>query len=1181
MFRPFAAAFSKVKNNNYMNKAIYMISAGIILLLASASCVNEEYEVSEDKMNLEVTVFQEGVSIPLGSTAAIKAKDLEDRLDEEYREYLKAREDGVYSVYLADSFDLSDSLGFLKDMVKIDDISFSQDVSFSLSDVDVSDVKIDAFDYAYEEDFGDDFKSPQIPTIKVEESYSYAAGMNGFALSAEDKKVKVDPVENEDYIISLPEDFVVPEELISDTELSVQDLVDLTGVEASVADAFGPEFVDVNFQMTFPKGIRSIEEVVMNEGARIGVTVEMTNSLFTSGTINPYIDFDVSSIFHLTDDSSSEAVDTDHILADFEMPASGGKIYEEYGVESIVFNAEDWRYDEEGRLVLDKTIQMEINGHPIYNDVKTSTRHIAACGYRKTPVNLTVEFVDFEVDYVKATLDPVTVEKHETVALDMQSIELPQGIAKVDHVDFTDDSQIGFSLSVENRIEGLGITLEYLEISLPEGMEVEGAVNGKLTYENLDVSNGYTGSIKVDRFNLPAPVDGSILLSDMIEVKARAVAEGSISTDAIPATEAEDLKLNIAIDGRLEVADYQAEIEEYEYPVSVLEHIEEEVPAALADMGEVVIYPEGDPVIEIDVTIPEAAIPIGPVGKGVVISFPEMLKLKDIPSEYDYDIATNTITFKDVLPSRIVLPIDRLVLAPVLEGDKCYVRGDITVDGTVGVSACQVRKADVEGLASADLKVALKVHVPELVPSRFSLGQYTSNISQKVEMTLFEPDQLPKEVVSVEMIHLKDVYADICLDASKLPSTGGAALTLDLAVDLPDLLVLEDGLRDESGLLHIKGSLDKDGKIKPDPIKINALDLSGVDLKSEEALAETITVDGTVKLADAELNVDEWMGKEHSVKFEASISNIDIAKFTGKVNYAIDPVDESVDMTSVSKAINTENIQTVIDLTHVHLAVDLETNLQVAAKANAEIIPYRRGAAMESVKVALDVEAASSLDSPKKTRYWLGESSECCPEGYEFREIPILELLRDIPDSLAVKVEAGTDPDVECILEPDADYVLKVDYALDIPLQLGKDFRFEFRDTLANIPPVVSTIFRGGDLVLTGDVESSLPFELDVKANLLDADGNVIGLSEGSACQIIKGCALDGSPVKSEICLAMIKKDGAEIPDIASVELHFVAVSSGAGAPLTEESFIKATLQALVPEGINVDLREFMNEEEQ
>lgn len=1164
-----------------MDKSIYRISAGIILLLASAACVNEEYEVSEDKMNLEVTVFQEGVSIPLGNTAAIKAKDLEDRLDEEYREYLKAKQDGVYSIYLADSFDLSDSLGFLKNMVEIEDIRFSQDVPINLSDVDVSDVKIDAFDYSYEEDLGEKFTAPEIPVIQVNENYSYGAGLYELAISAEDSKIQIEPLEREEELISLSEDFEVPEDLISDVEISIQELVDLTGVKASVATAIGPETVDVRFTMTFPEGIRSIEEIVMTENSRVGVTVEMENSLLTSGTINPYVDFDVSNIFRLRAGSSSESVGTDHILADFEMPATGGVIYKEYGVESIVLNDEDWKYDENDRLVLDKIIKAEVSGHPIYTDIKTTTRHIADCAYRATPVRLTIEFIDFEVDYVKAAMNPVTVEKHETVALDLPAVELPEGIAKVDYVDFTDDSQIGFSLSLENPVEGLGLTLEYLEISLPEGMEVQEAVNGKITYENLDLSNGFTGSVKVDRFNLPAPVDGSISLIDMIEVKAKAVAEGTISTDAIPATEADDMKLDIAIDGRLEVADYQAEVDGYEYSVNVVEEIREEVPAALADMGEVVIYPEGDPVIEIDVTIPETAIPVGPVGDGVVISFPEMLKLKDIPSEYDYDISTNTITFKDKMPSRIELPIDRLVLAPVMDGDKCYVTGDITVDGKVGVSACHVSKADVEGLASADLKVALKVRVPELVPSRFSLGQYTGNIRQELEMVLFEPGQLPKEVVSVDMIYLKDVYADICLDASKLPSTGGADLTLDLAVDLPDLLVLEDGLRDESGLLHIKGSLDKDGRIAVDPIKIEALDLSGVDLTSEEALAETVTVDGTVKLADAEISLDEWMGKEHSAKFEASISNIDIAKFIGKVNYAIDPVDESVDMTSVSKAINTENIQTVIDLTHVHLAVDLETNLQVAAKANAEIIPYRGGVAMESVKVALDVQSAPSLDSPRKTRYWLGESSECCPEGYEFREIPILELLRDIPDSLGVKVEAGTDPDAECILEPDADYLLKVDYALDIPLQLGKDFRFEFRDTLTNIPPVVSTIFRGGDLVLTGEVESSLPFDLDIKANLLDADGNVIGLSEDSARQFIKGCALDGSPVKSEIRLAMIKKEGTEIPDIASVELHFVATSAGAGAPLTEESFIRARLQALVPNGINVDLREFMNEEEQ
>ena len=96
-----------------------------------------------------------------------------------------------------------------------------------------------------------------------------------------------------------------------------------------------------------------------------------------------------------------------------------------------------------------------------------------------------------------------------------------------------------------------------------------------------------------------------------------------------------------------------------------------------------------------------------------------------------------------------------------------------------------------------------------------------------------------------------------------------------------------------------------------------------------------------------------------------------------------------------------------------------------------------------------------------------------------------------------MNVDAGTDSNDDCVLEPDADYILKADYALDIPMRLGDEFKFEFRDTLSGIDPVVSTIFRTGNLVLTGEIESSLPFELDLKARLFDADGNAIELHQG------------------------------------------------------------------------------------
>ena len=71
--------------------AVLMITS----LLHVVSCVNEDYELSEDNVSLEVTVFEEGLVVPLGSTAEIKLKDLVPLLDEEYRSYLETRENGA------------------------------------------------------------------------------------------------------------------------------------------------------------------------------------------------------------------------------------------------------------------------------------------------------------------------------------------------------------------------------------------------------------------------------------------------------------------------------------------------------------------------------------------------------------------------------------------------------------------------------------------------------------------------------------------------------------------------------------------------------------------------------------------------------------------------------------------------------------------------------------------------------------------------------------------------------------------------------------------------------------------------------------------------------------------------------------------------------------------------------
>ena len=130
------------------------------LLMLFSSCVNEEYTLSEDRINLEVTVFQDGLSVPLGSTSKIMLKDVKDSLlanleDESLLEYFTVGANGEYGVALSDRLDLSDTLNNLLSNIEIPDVAISEAFSFNLNSVDVSSLKIPAAEYSYIEQIGD------------------------------------------------------------------------------------------------------------------------------------------------------------------------------------------------------------------------------------------------------------------------------------------------------------------------------------------------------------------------------------------------------------------------------------------------------------------------------------------------------------------------------------------------------------------------------------------------------------------------------------------------------------------------------------------------------------------------------------------------------------------------------------------------------------------------------------------------------------------------------------------------------------------------------------------------------------------------------------------------------------------------------------------------------------------
>ena len=149
-------------------------------------------------------------------------------------------------------------------------------------------------------------------------------------------------------------------------------------------------------------------------------------------------------------------------------------------------------------------------------------------------------------------------------------------------------------------------------------------------------------------------------------------------------------------------------------------------------------------------------------------------------------------------------------------------------------------------------------------------------------------------------------------------------------------------------------------------------------------------------------------------------------------------------------------------------------------------------------------------------------------------------------------------------------------YALELPFKLGEHFKVGYKDRYDGLPPVVTQIFAYGDLALQGKVTNNLPLQLEIMFDLLDSEGNVIELAEGSGRQIIPSCTADGKPSECDLDIKLVKKEGSDISDIASIQYEVKATSGMAGGAqaFKPDNFITLSLRVLLPSGITFDASE-------
>ena len=1133
-----------------MKKFNYSYLAAVAVLVASAlsSCVNEEYDVED--INTEVTILQEGLSLPLGSTKQLALKDLLSGLDEDM---LQVLDGGAYAFRISDTLSLGDQLPDLTEMLEIPDVEFENRISFSLSDLDVESLSIEGqtFDYGFrisEEGYSADIETPVLKETKSNKTNIWEYGKAAREMNIEIGDIK--PITTKP-LFKLP-------------DLKVDEKIEIPDLPQASVDR---EELMVKVIAESPEGISEISDIKMIESSAITVKLSVVNSFLATGSVVPDLSLDLGGLIVLKGNKGQIEIGEDFILDE----TNSWTVSKDFSVSKLNISADDW--DEEGKLELLKTIFVE--GTALLKNISVDPESVA--GYDSTKgMGLCVEigFKDMTIGSMMMTIDGIDPVKEETeIELAFGDIVLPEGIRSIDKAVFTEDSALDMVVKLENLdIKGLETKLESLVMTFPEGVKVREAIDGKVEFSG-DLSKGIEEKIHIEEIEFPDPVDGRISFDGKVAVEAVMTLGGRFNSADIPYTEETDGTFVLEVESDFELADYHVVIDDLKQELALEpQKFSYELPEGVSDIGTFIVIPEGSPVLLVNLDLPETSLALQVAEEGLNISFPEFLRFKNINGAYEFDEKTNSITLKGTLPEKIELPVDKMVISPELDKEtgKYYAGGSINISGSIAVASGSVMGSEVEALMSSELSV--NAVIPDLKAKEVSFEHFSIALDESFEFDLFNADDLPAELKSVSTIELADVEVVLDVAVENMPDLG-ATPSVILDITMPEMLVLDEADSRVNGNTVAVRTQIKDDKISIDPISVKALDLSGFDFSAGKDLTGNISLSGAIEVENPDIDLASLDG-DIFIDLSAGIKDIKIGKITAKVDYQVDGINEKVELTGLPDFVKGEDF--VLDIADPHLILKVKTNMGIPVTGELRIIPSFGGVIDKTAAIMSHVELPHSetADQMEEVTFWLGGDKSRCPADYTFIDADIAKLIRRIPDELELSLLAGTDADKDCVVEPSADYVLDVEYDFVIPLEFGEDLHIEISDTISGLPAVMGQLLEKNSVQLAGSITSSLPLALELNIDMLDDNDKVVPV-EKAAKLAISPCASDGSATVSPLDLTLDVKDGISVQGLSSLKLTFkVTAPNYTGMPIDEADFVQAELKLAVPDGVTLDIAE-------
>jgi len=1124
---------SKHKNTDTMNltfsstlKTIRKVSESLIVVAAvSVSCtVDHRYDFDQIiDVDTEVTLFEKGIEIPVGSTPKISFSELASLAGDVFTESLHENEDGSYVIDYNDTLVISDIMSGidLGEMLNAEGVNISESYTYHLG-VDKDRLSVEGGDFSQSINLG--LSDIFMPTLSLLNQFTpISLGLDEKAPDFQSDFGKELGTTSFSENLYTP---TVPATLIDGMEMDLSGKISSFNVRNIAVDVYGKTEVS---------GVRSVSEITLRPGAKVVVKAYLKNCLLKKGTIVPDINIDLGQILFL-DGAPSSIINLSELVLTESNSFSASQ---SYPISSLLLKNEDNVVIVDGTVTGSGTINVS-------NPISTGllVRQCAEAGGMDFVVE--VSFDDMEIQNARVEITPLTATPEPMVIdLVMGSTKLPKQVEKINKAYFSEDSKLTLSITAENleKVPGLNIEFDEVKVSFPKELEIEGYPEGII---KMSGELPLTKEIVVKSMVLPDPEDGVQSFKGKITVSASAKASGRVNTQDLPRTADDDVTIKPSISGTLLFSDYSLTTKKIEENIALNKSVSYNV-EGLGNLGKCVIYPKGKTEIVIDINKPDTdKFKFTAIGQGLEIKLPDGIHAdpNGITPTLPYDENSGRIYIKGELPSKIVIPISKVILEPK-EG--AAVEGYMDVNGTVSAEGATVGRADIEALAAADMGV--KVTIPRIEAESISLENALSVVVDKQkDFVIIGDGKAPEMLEYITEVKLKDVWANCSVSVEGLPTLkDGGKYDIDLIAELPEYV--------SPSSIAIKGNLDSQGSFKLSPVKIDRM--HDISLAGLENLVGTLKIYGTISATDPDVDASTLSSDvvaHVDIKIGDKDGNITFENVKGRCNYKYD-YNGCLSLNGL-EALRKDEI--CLDVENPTLSLDIMTNVSVPLRGDMHIIPFKNGAASSEGMTLKDF-----------TLNYNDDPSEYVSTRLEVNGPELARIVRDIPDSIKFIINANVDNSKDCIIVPGTNYDCIVTYDFNIPLSFGEDLRITASNTMEmsdDITGVLSMANVGFKAVVT----NTIPLAVRLRVEFVDAEGKVLNIGDEELVTDIEPGKTDGTAQTSECRIVVESKDGQNTDEIAGVKLSF-ELSARESVSVSKEDYVQADLSAFLPQGITFD----------